>query len=252
MQKLILMLFFLIVFFSRNVLAQTCSTPPDCNALGYTKTAEECSGEDMVLCPSNQKQAFCAKNGSNVSSEVLPGMIVYADGTVSNEIFDGKTPAGVVAFAKRGLRFMAALEETRKAWGPSGDVPCLPNLDTSDGYRDLFGLINTRCIMEQAEDYPAAQYCHDYQPVAEGNYSNGWFLPATGEWKYLQYTVWEVNNTLQKLGKTPFQDQLYFSSTESNAYEGAVQEIMPLQNSTMTTSPDNKLATINVRCFHTF
>lgn len=52
---------------AQNATAQTCSTPPDCATLGFTKTAADCSGKTILKCPFNQAQVYCP--GSEEQSE---------------------------------------------------------------------------------------------------------------------------------------------------------------------------------------
>lgn len=37
----------------------TCTLPPDCATLGFTKTAGDCSGKTILKCPFNQGQVYC-------------------------------------------------------------------------------------------------------------------------------------------------------------------------------------------------
>ena len=43
----------------QSAAAQVCTTPPTCDALGYTKTASECGSNPMLKCPLDQSKVFC-------------------------------------------------------------------------------------------------------------------------------------------------------------------------------------------------
>lgn len=39
--------------------ADNCTVTPDCESLGYTKTASQCSGQASIKCPWNTSKVFC-------------------------------------------------------------------------------------------------------------------------------------------------------------------------------------------------
>lgn len=41
------------------IMAQTCTTPPSCDTLGYKQTAADCSGQQMLKCPFDNSKVFC-------------------------------------------------------------------------------------------------------------------------------------------------------------------------------------------------
>ena len=43
----------------QSVAAQVCTTPPTCDALGYTKTEADCSGKTILKCPLDQTKVYC-------------------------------------------------------------------------------------------------------------------------------------------------------------------------------------------------
>lgn len=71
--------------FSGQALAQTCSTPPDCKTLGFTKTAADCSGKTILKCPFNQAQVYCP--GGIENNKIYKVRDTYTD---SNGIALGK------------------------------------------------------------------------------------------------------------------------------------------------------------------
>lgn len=42
-----------------NAHAQTCVAPPNCATLGFTKTAAECEGKDILKCPFDSNALYC-------------------------------------------------------------------------------------------------------------------------------------------------------------------------------------------------
>lgn len=77
--------------FSSQALAQTCSTPPDCKTLGFTKTAADCSGKTILKCPFNQAQVYCPGSeeysrtynvgDSYLASGIVVGKVYKVDST---------------------------------------------------------------------------------------------------------------------------------------------------------------------------
>lgn len=42
-----------------HAVAQTCTTPPSCNTLGYKQSASDCTGQQMLKCPFDNSKVFC-------------------------------------------------------------------------------------------------------------------------------------------------------------------------------------------------
>ena len=43
----------------QSAAAQVCTTPPTCDALGYTKSEADCSGKTILKCPLDQTKVYC-------------------------------------------------------------------------------------------------------------------------------------------------------------------------------------------------
>ena len=43
----------------QSAAAQVCTVPPTCDALGYTKSAADCSGKTILKCPLDQTKVYC-------------------------------------------------------------------------------------------------------------------------------------------------------------------------------------------------
>ena len=209
--------------------AQAACVPADCNAMGYTKSASDCEGADMIKCPFDTNQVWCIEPEKPAEpTEASPGMILYSDGTVSWDVISGKTAVGVVAYVDGSTRFAVALEETT-AYFSTGreDVSCLTNyIDGSSAQTDFNGAANTSCMINYngSYSYPAAEYCNSYKPVSSGTGSSGWYLPAAGE-LYVSCFNEAINLGLQKLSKMQLNSSYYWSSSEST--KGNAWNVVP-------------------------
>ncbi len=76
----------------------TCTATPDCNTLGYNKTAANCPGSS-VKCPFNSNWVFCLNGGGgnnfSIKNKVNNLDIVYSDGTTASTLNTAKDAIGV-------------------------------------------------------------------------------------------------------------------------------------------------------------
>ena len=63
----------------QSAAAQVCTTPPTCDALGYNKTASECSGMTMLKCPLDQSKVYCPSADEISSSKTYKVGDIYVD-----------------------------------------------------------------------------------------------------------------------------------------------------------------------------
>lgn len=88
----IILTFFLI----GQVRAQTCETPPSCESLGYTKTADDCSNKVTLKCPLDESKLYCADaKQSGVCSggySEIEKIIPYCTGNNARLIYDSANP----------------------------------------------------------------------------------------------------------------------------------------------------------------
>ena len=208
---------------SGAALAQNCTSPTRCDELGYAFSAEDCEGIRSLICPFDSSKYFCGEAG-DPAANTTPGMILYSDGTVSNEVISDKTAVGVVAYVDGSTRFAVALEESssRLGWSTPGyeNLSCLTDYgSTAKAQTDFRGAANTQCIVNysSSNNYPAAEYCNGYKPVSSGTGSSGWYLPAAGEIKAMSSNYSAINYTLQKLSETQL-NNFYWSSSEYHNY----------------------------------
>ena len=176
---------------------------------------------ESLLCPFDKSKYYCVDVAGSPAN-AAPGMILYSDGTVSENVVSGKTPVGVVAYVAGSTRVAVALEEdSYLEWATRdnrADLLCLTNYGTSavDAHTDFSGEINTQCIVNHSSNnsYPAAEYCNSYKPVSSGTGSSGWYLPAAGELYVTSFSYEVINLGLQKLSKTQLCSDWYWSSSE--------------------------------------
>ena len=81
--------------------AQTCSTPPSCAALGYTKAKDDCKGIQSLQCPFDTSKYYCFSVAElppeyNAQGEIAVGAILYSDGTIYKSLKPGKEPIAIV------------------------------------------------------------------------------------------------------------------------------------------------------------
>lgn len=95
--------------FSLNIpaaTAQTCTTPPDCATLGFTKTAADCSGHSVLKCPFNQSKVYCDSGASSGSSgetkTYTVGDAYYSNNQLLGVIIEVNNNSVVVASGLRG------------------------------------------------------------------------------------------------------------------------------------------------------
>ena len=66
----------------QSAAAQVCTTPPTCDALGYTKSASECGSNPMLKCPLDQTKVFCAGSSTPTTPTYSVGDIAPGGGTI--------------------------------------------------------------------------------------------------------------------------------------------------------------------------
>ncbi len=197
-------------------LAQNCTNPTRCDELGYKKSAADCEGMESLVCPFDSSKYFCVEAG-DPAANAAPGMILYSDGTVSNEVISDKTAVGVVAYVDGSTRFAVALEESKENWSEyAKEVSCLEDMSSSQAQSDFNGATNTQCLINDSLPHPAAEYCNTHKPVSNGTGSSGWYLPAAGELYVISLSRDAINLGLTKLSETQLSLGDYWSSSEAN------------------------------------
>lgn len=102
MKNIIKITSFMLVFTSllsvQQAEAQTCVTPPSCEALGFNKNSADCGLRPILRCPFDQSKVYCGvlvDEQGKAACEV--GSILYSDRTCANVICDREEcPAGQI------------------------------------------------------------------------------------------------------------------------------------------------------------
>ena len=210
--------------------AQTCVTPPSCETLGYTDTADKCDGDAMVKCPFDTSKVFCrtifipttkTKTCDTIGDILLDDKTCAVD---ANAIYPDKTPIGVVFDVSRKLAI--ALEQgSSLIWAFSyKDIPGLTNYSSSSAAKgDYNGKSNTSIIIAHGNsngyETPAADYCYNYSTT--GTNKGDWYLPAGGELQLIYDNKATLNNSLSKAGGTQLGTSSYHWSSSEYSYSHA-------------------------------
>ena len=206
--------------YSLTVNAQTCVTPPSCETLGYTDTADKCDGDAMVKCPFDQSKVFCRAYPTTKVCDTI-GDVLYDDKSCAidiNNLDPNRTPIGVIFDVSRKLA-IALDEGSSLQWASLQiNIPDLTNYTSESAVkRDYNGKSNTSIIRAHGDsngyDTPAADYCYNY--VTTGTNKGDWYLPAAGELQLIYNNRTTLNNSLSKVGGTQL-TSTYWSSSEYN------------------------------------
>ena len=201
------------MIYNVTAIAQTCSQAPSCEELGYIDTSDKCSDNAMVKCPFDTSKVFCRSQKTKPCDTI--GDILYDDKTCAidiNHLDSERTPIGVVFDISRKLAI--ALEQSSLKWSSTQvDIPQLKNY-AGDPEKDFAGKYNTRYIVLQNYETPAAEYCYNYS--TPGTKKGDWYLPAAGEAQFIYNNKETLNFILFKLGKQQLLNDDYWTSTEQN------------------------------------
>ena len=189
--------------------AQNCVNSSRCDELGYTKTAADCTGLDILTCPFDKNKAFCSSNTAKTECRVAD--ILFSDMSCSPVLVTGKTPIAVV-FSDFD-RLAVALESKRLPWGGNGK-------EIGATAQTASGKLNTKAILAYGKangiKYSAAEYCNNYS--TEGTKVGDWYWPSKEEWIVLAESFVIVNRKLKGLasiGKAKYMNSAdYWTSTE--------------------------------------
>ena len=208
--------------------AQTCVTPPSCETLGYTDSADKCDGDAMIKCPFDTSKVFCRKKKLTKVCDTI-GDVLYDDKSCAIDIDNldpNRTAIGVVF--DTGRRLAIALEQSSSTltWASSRnyDIPGLTNYSSSSAAKgDYNGKSNTSIIIAHGDsngyDTPAADYCYNY--VTTGTNKGDWYLPAGGELLLIYNNRTTLNNSLSKVGGTQLETIDYPDYWSSSEYKSS-------------------------------
>ena len=208
--------------------AVTCEQLPECSSLGFTQTATDCAGKNMLKCPFETDKVFCGGDTGQGCDAV--GDILYSDLNCYDEssLPSGKvTPIAVVFDTEN--RLAVALNN-------SSDDLKYPSISRADAsfltyYASLntalaeftTGKGNTVTFVALGGNYASSNYAPGYcYNLTEGNQSKGnWFLPNLKELKTMYDNKTTINISLASVEGTTINDTFYPSSTMYDPFVGA-------------------------------
>ena len=199
--------------------AQSCTVPPTCDALGYTKTTTDCKDMSTLKCPFDQSKVFCVTAAEVPGGNCEVGAILYSDKSCNVNVVAGKIAIGVVFDSTNNLAVALKDGGTMKWMSDYTDITDLPNLtSTAVAIADWNGKNNTKIIMDyckaNSKSCPAAEYASKY--TTTGTAAGDWYLPALGELNAIYNAKAAINATMAKIGGTALVENWHWSSSESS------------------------------------
>lgn len=213
---------------TKTAAAQSCTVPPTCDALGYTKTATDCKDMSTLKCPFDQSKVFCVTAAEVPGGNCEVGAILYSDKSCNVNVVAGKIAIGVVFDSTNNLA-VALRDGGSKTWMPGyEDIPDLPNLtSTAIAIADWNGKNNTKAIINyckaNSKSCPAAEYANGF--TTSGTAAGDWYLPALGELNAIYNGKAAINATMAKIGGTALTESYYWSSSEYGSNHAWLQAL---------------------------
>ncbi len=210
--------------------AITCEQLPECSSLGFTQTATDCAGKNMLKCPFDTDKVFCGGESSGGSTEQgcdAVGAILYSDLNCYeplDKIASGVEPIAVVfdpinkfAIGLNNSPSPLPINNTKK------DVTALTNCSTIEQAlaENTNGRVNTSSIIAAggvgvSSTTHAPWYCYNFDEEKP----SFWFLPNIKELDTIYTHKDTINTSLTSIGGTPLTDGYYWSSTETDQNYG--------------------------------
>ena len=204
MKKLIAL--FLLICLPANA-APDCQQLPDCEAYGYTCSADDCSGLKTLSCPFDESKKICWPE----AKECEVGSLLFDD-FKCYDVACGRTPIAVVFDTEnrlaRQLHFGKDHQKTVTGDNKSIlgiDIPELENCATADEAKTTCGTdgkANTKIIIDYITanglSYIPAEYC--YYSTFGGLPEGSWWLPSAKEIAFLHENMDPVIATLGRYG----------------------------------------------------
>ena len=154
---------------------------------GYVKgeSCDSCDGMKYKLKSGECAAGYVWANNSCVICDETcsVGNILYSDMTCNSCNVSGKTPIGVISYARGSARLVLQLTAQMMQWGGYGvNILNLTKYSSGDNaLTDFNGKNNTDLIVKTLGDSSnyAAGYCYNY--TTKGTTKGQWYLPAAGE-----------------------------------------------------------------------
>ncbi len=213
-------------FAASTASAQTCSSQPTCEELGYTQTEQYCqsvsAANNILKCPFDMNKVFCIANGEN-NCEI--GSILYEDKQCHAS--SNLTPIGIVFDTSKKLAI--ALDRSKLQYATE-------YLDFNTGFHDAEhecdgAYLNTNDNLDidsasgkeitpafisvakcMGISVPALEYCNSYS--TPGTTAGEWFLGNRRELRTLNTNRNKVDTTLTKLGYPKLSNTMLWTSSQ--------------------------------------
>jgi len=141
-------------------------------------------------------------------AKVLPGMYVYADGSISAELITGRQVKAVVGYVEGKTVYGICLKAKELPWS-SDCLEVKAFRDMTDGKKATLRILES--AKERGVKAEATQWCHDY--AEDGVIQGEAFLPSLTELEKLFANKAAINASLKALGVVLLEGW-YWSSTE--------------------------------------
>ncbi len=165
--------------------------------------------------------------------DILPGFLLFSDGTAGPGPMEEKTPAGVVFEAENGTRYAVGLSKsaTRKAWATktSGGQELssfsmkISEITTESGDRDGSDNLETLlkyCPEADSKVFPVFDWAENYDSKNTlGIFSEGWYIPTVYETEILLENRIYIEETLNSMGLSLFSSEKPLYIWTSNTSE---------------------------------
>ena len=178
----------------------------------------DCLAQKLGVLPQEAVEYFSAKvvesssvvRECEVAAGVLPGMYVYADGSISAELITGRQVKAVVGYVEGKTVYAVCLKAKELPWS-SDCLEVKAFRDMTDGKKATLRILES--AKERGVKAEAAQWCHDYDydDVVQGEA----FLPLASELDKLSANKEAINKSLRALNASELV-AWYWSSTDYN------------------------------------
>ena len=231
-----------------------CTKIPTCADLGFTMSATDCAGKNMLKCPFETDKVFCESESSGGSTGQgcdTVGDILYSDLNCYDEssLPSGKVTPIAVVFDTENRLAIGLKDAGPRYWmkpglcGPvsHGGIEC--NIEGIDelivetsyvlyrngAWNDMGsgsletilnatdnGKNNTKAVIDLGGDYASSDYApgYCYYSTEGGQKEGSWFLPTVKESMKLLENGVKINEILTNIGET-ISSNWYYTSSET-------------------------------------
>ena len=221
-----------------------CTKIPTCADLGFTMSATDCAGKNMLKCPFDTDKVFCG--GCKVGAVLCDDLQCYDADNIPSD----KTPIAVVFDSANRLAIGLNNAPSTMYWSSiKEDISGLTNYTSSSAAltETTTGKENTATIVALGGDYASSNYAPGYcYNLTEGGQPIGsWFLPNLKESKIIYDNKSTINTTFDKINAKRLTEAFYWTSTEYNASQARG---IYMSNSDLHYNPKINGGKARVRC----